>query len=347
MGAVDESPAGTGLLTVVAVLQRIVDNGAECAGVHEVAHVVVVAQALHIVHIERQRAVDELVESTGRQDPLAGIRAMAQVAASQVIVAAIGHLDGDGRRCLDIGGHLDALQLLAIDFLELRDIARGLGRTQLLGAGVIDKGHLGGTVEQTVEIEGHNRLLLLDGRHAMGAPDIVGNERVDAAAAREYALVHRQDQQVLEIEAARLEQTHNLQAVQGLSRERDNCRRRQTVNQEKYSAGFQGLAACCQGLLELIEHIDIHDQEGLLQRQFHAIASVVPIIFGHLICPLFGSCRHVLHQQVAEGQQAVQILRPRLPHSRRVLAVHGGREQVVERQVLKLGSRHPEAVGTG
>ena len=85
------------LLAVVAILQRVVDNRAKGAIVHEIAHIVVIAQALHVLHVERHGAVHILVDGAGREDPLIGIRAIGQVPTAQVVIARIGHLDSDRR----------------------------------------------------------------------------------------------------------------------------------------------------------------------------------------------------------------------------------------------------------
>ena len=76
IGAVDEPATGMRLLAVVAILQRVVDNRAKGAIVHEIAHIVVIAQALHVLHVERHGAVHILVDGASREDPLIGIRAI-------------------------------------------------------------------------------------------------------------------------------------------------------------------------------------------------------------------------------------------------------------------------------
>ena len=165
------------LVGPVACIQGIMDDGAKGAAVHEVAQLAVLVQPLHIVHIELQRTADVVLEGTRRQVLAAFIIGIARVQVPQRQPFSARRLDADGRGLLHIQGHLDTMQLAAIDNLQLSDKAGRLAGTRRLGrTGVVNHRHVLGTVEQAVEVIGHNRLLLLAGRHAMGTPDVVGYE---------------------------------------------------------------------------------------------------------------------------------------------------------------------------
>ena len=173
----------------------------------------------------------------------------------------------------------------------------------------------------------------------MGTSHIIGDERVDAAPTWEYALIHRQDDHIAEIQVARLEQTHHLQSLQGLSRERDDSRRRQTINQVEDRAALQRLAALGKGSLELVEHVEIHVQERLLQGHLHTIGNLLFIVIvGHGISPL-----HLVEQQAAKRHQVIQII-GLAPVS---VAIHRWLEQVAEGKRLELHSGNAETVGAG
>ena len=179
------------------------DDCAKRAVIHKVAHLVIIVQALDIVHIEHQRAVDVLVDSAGRQVLAVLVKRVTGITRLEV-EALVGHLDAYGRRSLDLGIQLDELDGEPIDFLQLGDVTRGLTGTHALGAGVIDERYLGRPIEQPIEIKGHDRFLLLDGGHAVGTTDVVGDKRVDATTTGEHALVHRQNHHTLEVQAAGL-----------------------------------------------------------------------------------------------------------------------------------------------
>ena len=94
---VHHTAARAQLLTVIAVAQGVVDDGAKGARIHEVAHVIVIVEPLDIVQIEGQRAVDELVDRTGRQILACNRDRVARVQVAQGTRSGVGDLDEDGR----------------------------------------------------------------------------------------------------------------------------------------------------------------------------------------------------------------------------------------------------------
>ena len=65
----------------------------------------------------------------------------------------------------------------------------------------------------------------------MSTADIIGDKRVNAFTTGKNPLIHRQDNHILEIQAASLEQAHYLQSLYGLTSKRHDCRSREPVNQ--------------------------------------------------------------------------------------------------------------------
>ena len=155
--------------------------------------------------------------------------------------------------------------------------------------------------------------------------------------AREYPLVHRQNDHVFKVQTPRLEQTHDLQSLQGLSCERHNQRGCQAVYQIEYGAVLQPLTAFGQRAFQLVQHVNIHHQEGVLQRHDRTVFLIVTVLAGR------DRSIHPLHQHIAEGCQVVQIIALLLSLIART--VHRRREQILERQFAKLTSRDSKAVG--
>ena len=89
----------------------------------------------------------------------------------------------------------------------------------------------------------------------------------------------------------------------------------------------------------MVEDIQIHVQESLLQGHRNPISGLLLVIFIHL----YISRVHLVEQQGAEGQQMVKIV----GLAAVAVTVHRRNEEVAEREFLKLHGRHTETVGTG
>ena len=75
-----------------------------------------------------------------------------------------------------------------------------------------------GPLQQTIKIVGVNPLVMLRRRQGIGRPQVVGNERSTGHdAAGKVVVVHREQNDVAEIEVAGFEDTHDLNSLQRLS----------------------------------------------------------------------------------------------------------------------------------
>ena len=95
--------------------------------------------------------------------------------------------------------------------------------------------------------------------------------------AREDAFIHRQNYHALKVQTARFQQAHYLHSAQRLSREGHDSRCRQAIHQIEQRAALYRLPALGKRPLELVEYIDIHHQESLLQGQFGLLVVLVII----------------------------------------------------------------------
>ena len=81
----------------VTIVERVVDNRAEGAGIHEITQLVIIIQALDIVQVEVERTVDVLVDGARRQVLAVSIVGVARVQGLQINIASVRHLYLDRR----------------------------------------------------------------------------------------------------------------------------------------------------------------------------------------------------------------------------------------------------------
>ena len=131
----------------------------------------------------------------------------------------------DGLGC-PRGGLLTGLQGVLADGLatldeHLQHEAAHLAPLAVLGGIVVEDGDILGALQQAVEIVGVDANLILDSGQFVGLADAVRNERAVVDAPRHVALVAGEQQDVVEVDVARLEHTHHLDALDGLAVEGD------------------------------------------------------------------------------------------------------------------------------
>ena len=81
----------------ITIVERIVDNRAEGAGIHEITQLVIIIQALDIVQVEVERTVDVLVDGARRKVLAISIVGVARVQVLQINIASVRHLYLDRR----------------------------------------------------------------------------------------------------------------------------------------------------------------------------------------------------------------------------------------------------------
>ena len=119
--------------------------------------------------------------------------------------------------------------------------------------------------------------------------------------------------------------------------EGDDCRGCEAVDEEEHRAVLQRLPGFGKGALELVKHVDIHHQEGLLQWQFHIGVIIVIMLTDAAMC-------HAIHQYITEIQQVIQIIHMLVTHRNPGIAVDGWLEQRPETQHSELRRGYAETV---
>ena len=95
---------------------------------------------------------------------------------------------------------------------ELQHETAHLAALAVLGRAVIENGHVAGSLQQAVEIVGIDGDLVVDGGQFVGLSDAMGNERRVVDAPGNISLVAGEQQHMVEVEVARLEDAHHLNA---------------------------------------------------------------------------------------------------------------------------------------
>ena len=104
---------------------------------------------------------------------------------------------------------------------ELLQEAARFGLSQVALLGVVQQGDVLGPGEEPEEVVGVYGVLFAVSGQGEVAFYVVGDERVVGAPVREDAFVHSGDDQASEVQKARFQQSHQLQAFEGFAEEVD------------------------------------------------------------------------------------------------------------------------------
>lgn len=189
------------------------EDRAEHRGVDLLAHLVVDAQPRHGVEVEAQRAGHVAEKGRRRERRLAFGRDEAFERRHHGGI--LGHLDG-GRLCeVHVDADLDPRNGQTALVVYLVDVAARLARGLVVGMGAIEHPDIRRALDQAVEIVGVDPFVVLGRGQREGRTQVVGDERpLSHEVAGEVVVVHREQQHVLEVEVARLEDTHDLNALE-------------------------------------------------------------------------------------------------------------------------------------
>ena len=274
----------------IQLFQGFVDDVAKGVISHEVGGLVVVAQALDVTQIELERAVDVLVDGTGRQVALGRAAAV-----GKHMLRALADADGQLGKRGNVGLDVDVLNGLPVDAFQLGDEAGGLVRADGQRAGVVDERHVAGTRNHAIEVVGRQGFLLLVRRHVECPPEVVGYHGVDGVLAWKHPLVHRQDDDVVEIEVACLQHPHHLQALQRFAAERDDRGGGEAVDEVEEGVVGHGNAMPLDALSQLCQSAGVLLDESGLQGQGGVVG-------GGIVVSL-----HLKHEGAGELRQPVEI----------------------------------------
>ena len=209
----------------IQVHHHVVEYVALRDGVNAAVRIGFVADVLHVSVIELQGALDIRIQCRGREIALVAFVVGPELVEQGADLGSFLHRRH--RRAVDAGTvaelHGDTLQgLAAIYLLELHQIARLAAAAHSVAlTGIIYQMHPAGARQQPVKPIVVQFLLMVGGRKAVTIAQRVGNEAALACVARHYLIVHRKDDDTVEIQRARLQQTHHLQSLQRLALERD------------------------------------------------------------------------------------------------------------------------------
>ena len=134
--------------------------------------------------------------------------------------------------------------------------------------------HLASPRDHAVEEVDECSLLILGCAEAVGAAQQLGDERWGELGAREYAFVHRRDEQRVEVERTRLEDTHHLQSLERHPLEIEHFARDDALHEIEHRGILQIYPCLSVGALQIkvaqmlqTGHcIGVAPHEGLLER---------------------------------------------------------------------------------
>ena len=200
----------------VELLHGGVENRTEHRGVDLLSNVIVDAQPRHRVEVEAQRAGHVAEEGRRRE----GHRTFGVDEAFERLHhgALLGHLDGGVLDQIDIDAHLDVVHLEAALVVQLADVAARLAGRLLVGVRAVEHVNRPRPLDEAVEVVGVDTLVVFGGGQIVGGPQVVGDERrLRGETAGEVVVVHREQDDVLEVEVARLEDAHHLDTLERLA----------------------------------------------------------------------------------------------------------------------------------
>lgn len=221
-------------------LGRAVEDGTEEGGIYLGAYFVGCLEAGNVAVVELEATIEIGVEGRGREDGTrmdTGVEGVAQASHHGLVLGYAYRACRLGRlACLDVAvlngvGRLDQ---------ELEHEARHFAAVQPVGRGVVEQGDMFGTLYEAVEVVGIDGVLVFDGGHAKGLAQVVGDEGCLASCLGQLALVEGEKDEVAEVEVARLEHTHDLQADGRLAVERYGGGSEQAAQQTLQGVGAQG-----------------------------------------------------------------------------------------------------------
>ena len=197
-------------------LQSRMENRTEHRCIDLLRNLVVRLQPGHGVKIEAQ-GTSHIPEKSRRRQPHGIVR---REEASQLFggFPLLGDLDRRGFHPIDIDTDLPAEDLEGSFVLQLIDVTALFAGGLVVGMSAIEHPHVLGPLQQTIKIVGVNPLVMLRRRQGISRPQVVGNERSTGHdTAWKVVVVHREQNDVAEIEVAGFEDTHNLNSLQRLS----------------------------------------------------------------------------------------------------------------------------------
>ena len=197
-------------------LQSRMENRTEHRCIDLLRNLVVRLQPGHGVKIEAQ-GTSHIPKKSRRRQPHGIVR---REEAGQLFggFPLLGDLDRQGFHPIDIDTDLPAEDLEGSFVLQLIDVTALFAGGLVVGMSAIEHPHVLGPLQQTIKIVGVNPLVMLRRRQGIGRPQVVGNERSTGHdAAGKVVVVHREQNDVAEIEVAGFEDTHDLNSLQRLS----------------------------------------------------------------------------------------------------------------------------------
>ena len=244
----------------VEFLGRRMQDSAEHRGVHLLAHLVVRRQTGHRMEVEAQRAGDVAEQRRGRKG-----RRMLRIDETFESLhhpLVLGHFDRFRTGEVDIHAHLDPPHRDAAFIIELVDIAARFAGRLLVGVRAVEHVHAPGPLDQAIEIVGIDSLVVFGRGQREGRTQVVGHERsLRHAVAGEVVVVHRENDDVVEIEVAGLQNTHHLHPFQRLALERDADRLEVAAQQRGVDLRFDRQVAGVERVAQFDDLFGDHRQE--------------------------------------------------------------------------------------
>ena len=197
-----------------AVVQEVAKEG----GVDVFCDLIGLYEAGDVAVVEAQAAGEVDIDRRGGE-PAALVPPVQEAVKAGKDAVVLGDADGEGR----LHARFVAEDVLAdaearlVD--ELLQVAAHLGAEAAGVLGVVEEMHALRPLQEAVEEVAVDGILMVYGRHAKGAAQVVGNEAVAAHVWRPGAFVHAQDDDVIKVEIAGFQHAHDLQATQRLARE--------------------------------------------------------------------------------------------------------------------------------
>jgi len=192
---------------LIGYLCGLVEEGSENVGWQEVGGLFDFRQVGYMLEEELQGAVDIGGEGGGRKAQLTGHERLCVVGIYRN--GGILSEGGTGLKAPTVDGEIGAG--CGLEEKKLLHEAGHFAFFQPVGSFVIDQCDLTGTGEKPEEVVGEHGCFLSRHGEIEGQPHIVGNERVVGIETGQYAFGNGEHEQVVEVEAACFQNTHDLQ----------------------------------------------------------------------------------------------------------------------------------------
>ena len=252
-------------------LHRGVKDRAEHRGVDLLGDLVVGLEPRHGVKIEPQGTGHIAEESRRRERGLRfGVGEASETLHDPLV---LGHLDRIGLGEVDIHTHLDLPDGKSALVVELVDVAARFARRFVVGVRAVEHPHPPGALHEAVKIVGVNPLVVLGRGQSVGRPQVVGHERrLRHVVAREVVVVHREQDDVFEIEVAGFEDAHDLHPFERLALVGDAHGLQMAAQQRGVNLRRQLDVALVQRIAEFGNLLRNHGQK------LHALTPVVALV---------------------------------------------------------------------